>query len=564
MALRRAAGCAGLPGAPASGSRTRSARSTKTSSFTSRRSSGTRRSSRRWQSQILPAILSGQAGGGADSHLGRRLLDRRRGLLARDRAARVPGRLLAPRSDLRLRPQRADHRQGARRALPRRCAARRERRAAPALLRQDRPRLPHQQDGPRSVRLRPARPRPRPAVLEARSRELSQRPHLLRSGRCRSGSFRPFTTRLNQPGFLLLGRTESISGFSQLFSVVDKANKIFARTALPSTLRFAPRVDPRRVERPARGARPADAGPRQGGRRQAPRPPAPGPLRAAGRPHQREDGDPPVPRPDRSVSAAGARRAAERPHQDGAPRADLGAARGDRPGEEETGRRSGGTAWRSTRTGCTRTCNLVVLPFTGYPEMQEPLFVVLFEEAVARDARAGRVAPARRTGPASTARSSWTEDRRIPEARARAGGDQGVPAVADRGARADQRRSRLGQRGARLGQRRAPEHERGAGDGEGRAAVDQRRADHRQRRAPQPQSGGRAGQQRPPEPARHRRHPDRHPRPRAPHPPLHAQGAEHPERRPRRHSGVRSTTSSPTSTSPISTSRSPRSSTRWR
>src|SRR6185295_13421893 len=56
---------------------------------------------------------------------------------------------------------------------------------------------------------------------------------------------------LNQPGYLLLGHTESISGFAQLFSVVDKANKIFARTALPSTLRFAARFDPRRVEHPA-------------------------------------------------------------------------------------------------------------------------------------------------------------------------------------------------------------------------------------------------------------------------------------------------------------------------
>ena len=45
------------------------------------------------ESQILPAILTAQAGGGADSHLGGRVLHRRRGLLARDRAARVPGRL---------------------------------------------------------------------------------------------------------------------------------------------------------------------------------------------------------------------------------------------------------------------------------------------------------------------------------------------------------------------------------------------------------------------------------------------------------------------------------------
>ena len=57
----------------------------------------------------------GQAGRGADSSLGGRVLDRRRGVLDRDRAARAPGRLLAPRPDLRLRSERADHRQGARR-----------------------------------------------------------------------------------------------------------------------------------------------------------------------------------------------------------------------------------------------------------------------------------------------------------------------------------------------------------------------------------------------------------------------------------------------------------------
>ena len=40
--------------------------------------------------------------------------------------------------------------------------------------------------------------------------------------------------------------------------------------------------------------------------------------------------------------------------------------------------------------GFTRKCNLVVLPFTGYPEVQEPLYVVLFEEAVPVDAKAVR------------------------------------------------------------------------------------------------------------------------------------------------------------------------------
>ena len=51
--------------------------------------------------------------------------------------------------------------------------------------------------------------------------------------------------------------------------------------------------------------------------------------------------------------------------------------------------------------GITRTCNLVVLPFTGYPEMQEPLFVVLFEEAVA----AGEAARSSQRGAAGKRRS---------------------------------------------------------------------------------------------------------------------------------------------------------------
>jgi two-component system CheB/CheR fusion protein len=50
-----------------------------------------------------------------------------------------------------------------------------------------------------------------------------------------------FHYSLNQPGFLLLGRTESISGFDALFSPLDKIRKIFTRTTLPSHLRFAPR-----------------------------------------------------------------------------------------------------------------------------------------------------------------------------------------------------------------------------------------------------------------------------------------------------------------------------------
>jgi two-component system, chemotaxis family, CheB/CheR fusion protein len=44
---------------------------------------------------------------------------------------------------------------------------------------------------------------------------------------------------LSQPGYLVLGRTEGAVGFGHFFSPVDKANKIFVRTTIPSRLRFA-------------------------------------------------------------------------------------------------------------------------------------------------------------------------------------------------------------------------------------------------------------------------------------------------------------------------------------
>jgi two-component system CheB/CheR fusion protein len=57
-----------------------------------------------------------------------------------------------------------------------------------------------------------------------------------------------FHYALNQPGFLVLGRAESIGGFTQLFQPFDKANKIFTRTSAASTLRFAQRSEPHRPE----------------------------------------------------------------------------------------------------------------------------------------------------------------------------------------------------------------------------------------------------------------------------------------------------------------------------
>jgi two-component system CheB/CheR fusion protein len=52
-----------------------------------------------------------------------------------------------------------------------------------------------------------------------------------------------FHYALAQPGFLLLGHAESISGFGQFFTASNKADRLFARTSAPSVLRFAPRTE---------------------------------------------------------------------------------------------------------------------------------------------------------------------------------------------------------------------------------------------------------------------------------------------------------------------------------
>ena len=63
-----------------------------------------------------------------------------------------------------------------------------------------------------------------------------------------------FHYALSQPGFLVLGRAEHVAGCKHLFEEVDKSHKIFARTAAPSTLRFARHSETQGPE-PAPGAR---------------------------------------------------------------------------------------------------------------------------------------------------------------------------------------------------------------------------------------------------------------------------------------------------------------------
>ena len=119
------------------------------------------------------------------------------------------------------------------------------------------------------------------------------------------------------------------------------------------------------------------------------------------------------------------------PDRHGARWVDLGVARRRSRSRKRRWSWSAAAASRSIRTDRVKTCDVVVIPFSGFPDSKEPLFVVLFEEpAVAprtarrayefADARAGD------TGGAAANRP----------ARARAGRDQGVPADPDRGARA--------------------------------------------------------------------------------------------------------------------------------
>ena len=259
-------------------------------------------------------------------------------------------RIVPPDPDLRFGRQREDHREGARRRLPRQRPARCQRRTPQAIFHQGRPRLSNQQIGARPVRLRSARSRSRSAVLEAGSRELSQRPHLFRTEAPAESPFdislcaeparfprpRPHGEHLRVRPTVLCNRQD---------------HRIFARTGHPSALRFSPRAElPVRIV-PSDEPRPADYAAARCRRGETPRSLAPGPLRAAGRSHQREDGDSAVSRADRRLSSAGARGASEQRHQDGARRTARRAAGRDRASEEGDGSGEGGRRGGRCRRG---------------------------------------------------------------------------------------------------------------------------------------------------------------------------------------------------------------------
>ena len=112
---------------------------------------------------------------------------------------------------------------------------------------------------------------------------------------------------LNQPGYLLLGRSESAAGVPRLFTPASKGGRLFLRKPGPSTFRFAPRAG--RLPRHAAPLPHGRRGPSEG--RRGPRPArrrrGPGPVRAARRGRQRTSGGAPVSRTDRSVPRAAGR-----------------------------------------------------------------------------------------------------------------------------------------------------------------------------------------------------------------------------------------------------------------
>jgi two-component system, chemotaxis family, CheB/CheR fusion protein len=184
---------------------------------------------------------------------------------------------------------------------------------------------------------------------------------------------------LNTPGFLLLGHSESVPGRQELFSAADKANKIFARTAVPRRLRPS-------------GSRmvPTTAGAAAGGR--APADPGVPPLDLSKRVDHflLAQYAPPgvIVTEGLQVVEFRGRTAAYLEPPPGQPQgnllkmaregllAELRVALGHAKKGMTTVRREG---VRFEVDGATRICNIVVEPIGGTPEPKERLFAVLFE-----------------------------------------------------------------------------------------------------------------------------------------------------------------------------------------
>jgi two-component system CheB/CheR fusion protein len=218
---------------------------------------------------------------------------------------------------------------------------------------------------------------------------------------------------LSQPGFLVLGRTENISGFDRLFSVRAKTNRIFARTAQPSALRFAPRS-----ELPRRGAQSGDQGPAEPSRRGVDvskhldrlllaRYAPPGVLinerldilQFCGQTGAYLQPAPGEPQNNIVKMARGGLL--------GALRATIARAKKDVAPAREDG---------VEVDAAGAICNVVVIPFTGLPDVKGQLYVVLFEDAASLSAKGAKATKGPK-GPKANARTpaSTADSRRLPK-----------------------------------------------------------------------------------------------------------------------------------------------------
>ena len=198
---------------------------------------------------------------------------------------------------------------------------------------------------------------------------------------------------LNTPGFLLLGRTESISGSTQFFSPVSKTHKLLARTQGPSKLRFSrgPEFPP--AEKPVHGRAALEPlqSPQESARRvdrlllsrYAP----PGVVVndkleiIQFRGHTGPYLEPPPGEPQFNLLKM-AREGLFSPL-----RVALARARKELAPTRMEGVRVG-------QEGSSLLCDLLVIPVTGPPGDKEPLYVVLFEEVTLSGKRGSR--PVRR------------------------------------------------------------------------------------------------------------------------------------------------------------------------
>ena len=218
-----------------------------------------------------------------------------------------------------------------------------------------------------------------------------------------------FHYALSQPGFLVLGRTENISGFDRLFSPMDKLNRIFARTAQPSVLRFAPRS-----ELPSRGVKPPEHGPVDHGRRGV------DVSRHLDRMLLARYAPPGVLINERlDVLQYFGQTGAYLQPSPGEPQNNLvKMARGGLLGALRTTLASAkkvmAPAWENGVEVDTAICNVVVVPFTGLPDVNEQLYVVLFEDS-ARPSKEKSAKPSRSKKTNALAPASASDKRRLPK-----------------------------------------------------------------------------------------------------------------------------------------------------